>query len=152
MNNPIKDIYRFNKEAGLLDQPYSDAKECAYPIEEALEGLHTPGHGMTLSYDSPKEMSRAIIRWATSEEYNTEGELITDVERFDKHLDIIVYSFGSLFKLGLTSQQAMKGLSVVMQANMQKLKAGQDDQGKQLKPDDFIGPETQLQKILDERK
>ena len=34
MNNPIKMIYKFNKEAGLLDIPYSDEKECAYPMEE----------------------------------------------------------------------------------------------------------------------
>ena len=31
MVNPIKEIYRFNKEAGLLDNGYYDVRECAYP-------------------------------------------------------------------------------------------------------------------------
>jgi len=148
MTNPIKEIYRFNKEAGLLEKGYDDKRECAYPIEEMFEGFSEIekifySNGPTIS---PKEASRYIM-----EKVNL-GNPISDVDRFDKHLDAIVFNFGSLFKLGLTPQQAIKGLSVVMQANMQKLKVGQDDQGKQLKPEDFIGPEKQLQKILNERK
>ena len=147
MTNPIKEIYRFNKEAGLLDKGYDDARECAYPIEEMLEGFE-PECGLSLDLDTPKAMSRAITKWLTEPEWYTE---LSDVDRFDKHLDAIVFNFGSLFKLGLTPQQAMKGLSVVMQANMKKLHAGQDSEGKQQKPVNFVGPEEQLQKILDER-
>ena len=147
MTNPIKEIYRFNKEAGLLDKGYVDARECAYPIEEMLEGFSNIEkifypNGPTIS---PKEASRYIMEKVTLDSN------ISDVDRFDKHLDAIVFNFGSLFKLGLTPQQVMRGLSVVMQANMQKLKVGQDSEGKQLKPDDFVGPEEQLQKILNER-
>ncbi|MGD8305285.1 MAG: hypothetical protein PVF17_01405 [Ignavibacteria bacterium] len=147
MTNPIKEIYRFNKEAGLLDKGYDDKRECAYPIEEMLEGFEL-GWSLDIppsSSMSAKDLSRIIV-----DNYAPQTPL-ADVDRFDKHLDAIVFNFGSLFKLGLTPQQAMKGLSVVMQANMQKLHAGQDSEGKQLKPKDFVGPEEQLQKILDER-
>lgn len=161
MTNPIKNIYRFNQEAGLLDKGYDDTRECAYPIEEMLEGFSVLGRtelaSTLLALPSevnpnegditPKSLSRSIIGLLDTYKDNN----ISDVDRFDKHLDAIVFNFGSLFKLGLTPQQVMRGLSVVMQANMQKLRAGQDSEGKQLKPKDFVGPEKQLQKILDER-
>ena len=149
--NFVKSIFKFNQEAGLLDKGYSDEKECAFPIEEALEGFDLE-HSLTLDMDTPKAMSRQIMRWATELQYNDDGQLITDVDRLDKHLDIIVYSFGSIFKLGLSPQQALRCLDIVMQANMTKLHAGQDSHGKQQKPEGFVGPEAQLQKILDERK
>lgn len=161
MLNPIKQIYKFNEEAGLLSQGYSDERECAFPIEEALEGLSTSRLSYTLGIpecSTPKEISRTIIQldsdyWGSIAE-NSNLTIIppSDVERLDKHLDIIVFSFGSIFKLGLTPQQAMNALDIVMQSNMSKLYAGQDSEGKQLKPQLFIGPETRLQKILDQRR
>lgn len=54
-------------------------------------------------------------------------------------------------KLGLTPQQIQRGLLVVNHANVQKLGMPRDEHGKLLKPDNFVGPETELQKILDER-
>lgn len=157
--NPVKMIYDFNKKAGLLEKGYSDERECAFPIEEALEGLdawhlftmlkradseHSNSLEEELSY-SPKRMSREIMSYC-------KPSLSTkDVDRLDKHLDIIVFSFGSIFKLGLTPQQALKALEIVMQANMQKLSAGTDSHGKQQKPSDFVGPEAKLQEILDKR-
>lgn len=150
--NPLKSIFNFNKEAGLLEAGYSDERECAFPIEEALEGLDDlPYLAGELDYKgipSPKELSRQIIDSATVDVGTSE---IADVDRLDKHLDIIVFSLGSIYKLGLSPQQAMKCLGIVAQANLQKLHAGQDAEGKQQKPDDFIPPEAQLQKVLDER-
>lgn len=148
--NYMKSVFKFNQEAGLLDQGYSDERECAFPIEEALEGFQ-PTIGMTLTLDSPKNMSRQILRWATTEEYTKDGQLITDVERLDKHLDIIIYSLGSVYKLGLSPQQTARALEIVATKNLEKLHAGQDSSGKQQKPDGFVGPEADLQKILDER-
>lgn len=156
--NAFKSIFNFNKEAGLLDSGYNDERECAYPIEEALEGFED--NMQTLAYElqldalypsdhpevcHPKLLSRRISNIVADD------IVLSDVDRLDKHLDIIVYSLGSIYKLGLTPQQAMKALGVVATANLQKLHAGQDAEGKQLKPDDFVGPEAQLQKILDER-
>lgn len=151
--NAIKTIYKFNEQAGLLEQGYIDERECAFPIEEALEGFdlnsfedYFPEHDPVV-LNSPKELSRLLIDIAR----NSGNEDISDVDRFDKHLDTIVFAFGSLFKLGLTPQQAMRGLEVVMAANMKKLDAGKDEHGKQQKGDNFVGPESELQKILDER-
>ena len=155
--NPFKSIYNFNKEAGLLDKGYNDERECAFPIEEALEGLDDLQYG----YDAigmtpeaqinnqctPKDISRYIIDMMTT----STGDPIEDVDRLDKHLDIIVFSLGSIYKLGLSPQEAMKALGIVAEANLQKLTVGQDSEGKQLKPEGFIPPEAKLQKILDER-
>lgn len=156
--NAIKTIYKFNEQAGLLEQGYSDSRECAFPIEEALEGFDDTSilHetltredrelGEPYCDNTPKYLSREIIHQVLC----TQGN-ISDVDRMDKHLDTIVFAFGSLFKLGLTPQQAMRGLEVVMAANMKKLDAGKDEHGKQQKGDNFVGPESELQKILDER-
>jgi uncharacterized Rmd1/YagE family protein len=147
MNNPIKTIYKFNLEAGLLDQGYIDERECAYPIEEMLEGLVTSELSQSLGIPDvgPKGISRHIMHLVSV------PMDMREVERLDKHLDAIVFCFGSIFKLGLSPQQAAHALEIVMQANMQKLHAGKDEQGKQLKPDSFVGPEAELQKILDKR-
>lgn len=152
--NPLKSIFSFNKEVGRLKAGYSDERECAYPIGEALEGFY-PGYLNDLgglldstTANTPKQISRDIIRILTEEENQCE---ISDVDRLNKHIGIIVFSLGSLYKLGLTPQQVMKALDIVAQANLQKLHAGQDAEGKQQKPSGFIGPEAQLQKVLDER-
>jgi len=152
MLNPIKEIYKFNKEAGLLEKGYYDAQESAYPIEEMLEGFKIEELARNMGLPehieaTPKNLSRYIAASAMEETTFS----IPDVDRLDKHLDAIVFNFGSIFKLGLTPQEAMNALNIVMQANMQKLKVGQDEMGKQMKPEDFVGPEEQLQKILDKR-
>jgi hypothetical protein len=156
--NAIKSIYKFNQECKrpdgscLLDQGYDDARESAFSIEEMLEGFDMQKFktgDLDFSGDStPKIMSRNIIAIAT------EGVLepLPDVDRLDKHLDSIVYNFGSIFKLGLSPQQAIKALSIVCDANLTKLSAGQDEHGKQRKPADFVPPEQRLQAILDERE
>lgn len=147
---PFKIIHRFNKEASLLDQGYSDERECAFPIEEALEGFDMEVLSTLLLQTSeeeptPKGISRKTI-------FHCGGRNISDVDRLDKHLDIIVFSLGSIYKLGLSPQEAMKALGIVAEKNLEKLHAGQDAEGKQQKPENFVGPEAQLQKILDERK
>lgn len=154
--NPLKSIFAFNKQAGLLEAGYNDERECAFPIEEALEGFKDiPCVAKQLSIygckpveHTPKDVSRQVVSLALETQGN---EDVPDVDRLDKHLDIIVFSLGSIYKLGLSPQQAMKALGIVAQANLQKLHVGQDAEGKQQKPDNFVGPEAQLQKILDER-
>jgi hypothetical protein len=96
----------------------------------------------------PKFISRKIVAIA----HGDSDSFIADVDRLDKHLDSIVYNFGSIFKLGLSPQQAIKALSIVCDANLTKLSAGQDEHGKQRKPADFVPPEKRLQAILDERE
>ena len=154
MENPLKSIYKFNKEAGLLDKGYSDFLEPSFLIEEALEDLNTlPNLAMHLNMKdegaSPKEIAREIVSLAN---YNAE---LTDLQRFDKHIDAIVYAVGGAYKLGLTPQQLEAGIAAVMHSNMKKIGAGKDEHGKALKPSNWAEIEAEqvkkLQAILDKR-
>ena len=151
----VQQIYDFNSQAGLIDKPYNDFLESSFQIEEALEGftdlpmLHTVlsrNDLLTIEEASPKSLSRAIVLLAS-----TECDDIPDVERLDKAIDAIVFALGSIYKLKLTPEQASRAISVVCEANLQKLSMPKDEHGKLTKPADFIGPEVKLQAILDER-
>ena len=141
-------IYDFNKKAGLLEKDYNDFLESSFQIEEALEGFEVPGHGMTLSSSTPKEMSRQIMTWAVSEE----SSALADVDRLDKACDAVVFAIGSMAKLRLSPDQINRAMRAVTDANLQKLTMPKDAQGKLMKNPDFIGPEVLLQAILDERE
>ena len=139
----IDAIYQFNEQAGLLEQGYNDFSESAYQIEEALEGYEI-AQGFTVHLDTPKEMSRTIVR--------AQGSFVgTDVDRLDKAIDAIVFAVGSIAKLGLTPPQIREAIEIVTTANLQKLSMPKDEFGKLTKPADFVGPETKLQELLDRR-
>ena len=139
----IDAIYQFNEQAGLLEQGYNDFSEPAYQIEEALEGFEI-ARGFTVHLDTPKEMSRTIVR--------AQGPFIgTDVDRLDKAIDAIVFAVGSIAKLGLTPPQIREAIEIVTTANLQKLSMPKDEFGKLTKPADFVGPEAKLQELLDRR-
>lgn len=141
----IDAIYQFNKQAGLLEQGYNDFSESAYQIEEALEGYEI-AQGFTVHLDTPKEMSRTIVR--------AQGPFIgTDVDRLDKAIDAIVFAVGSIAKLGLTPPQIREAIEIVTTANLQKLSMPKDEFGKLTKPADWeqYAPEKELQLILDKR-
>ena len=139
----IDAIYQFNEQAGLLEQGYNDFSESAYQIEEALEGYEI-AQGFTVHLDTPKEMSRTIVR--------AQGPFIgTDVDRLDKAIDAIVFAVGSIAKLGLTPPQIREAIEIVTTANLQKLSMPKDEFGKLTKPANFVGPETKLQELLDRR-
>ena len=165
MENQFKSIYKFNKDAGLLEAGYNHLREPAFLIEEAIESLNTPeylynlltGKAETFMDDikdeSPKELSRAIIRAVYSEDLS--GSQISDLEIFDKHIDAFVYTVGSMAKLGLSPQQIEAGIAVVMHSNFKKIGSKKDSEGKQLKPDNWPEIEAEqarkLQSILDKR-
>ena len=139
----IDAIYQFNEQAGLLEQGYNDFSEPAYQIEEALEGFEI-ARGFTVHLDTPKEMSRTIVR--------AQGPFVgTDVDRLDKAIDAIVFAVGSIAKLGLTPPQIREAIEIVTTANLQKLSMPKDEFGKLTKPADFVGPEAKLQELLDRR-
>lgn len=154
MENPFKSIYKFNKEANLLSKGYSDFLEPSFLIEEALEDLpelENLVHELGLNATKPKDIARHIVGLAGG----IDAEL-TDLQRFDKHIDAIVYAVGGAYKLGLTPQQLEAGIAAVMHSNMKKISAGQDSAGKQLKPDNWDEIEAEqirkLQAILDKRE
>lgn len=145
----VEEIYNFNHQAGLLNKPYNDFLESSFQIEEALEGFNLPvlieELGLRIdSTNSAKGVARSIL--ASQEEV-----VISDVERLDKAIDAIIFAVGSIAKLRLNPEQIERAVSVVTQANLQKLSMPKDEFGKLQKPVDFIGPEVELQKILDER-
>ena len=54
-------------------------------------------------------------------------------------------------KLGLNAQQITQAINAVMKANNAKLNCPKDASGKLTKPEGFVGPEEELQAILDKR-
>lgn len=169
----IDEIYDFNLKAGLLNRPYSDILESSFQIEEALEGFDLRRLWASLKGFTPavatiaagndglnevltaKDVARTIIYDNVTTDSSVEAlctDYLTDVDRLDKAIDALVFAVGSMAKLKLTPEQITRAISVVTQANLQKLSMPKDEFGKLQKPADFVGPETQLQSILDERK
>ena len=159
MENPIKSIYKFNKEAGLLETGYNHLREPAFLIEEALEGLDDleclverlqDPEDYTKPDNNPKDISRFIVNLA-----RTSDNIPSDLELFDKHIDAFVYTVGSMAKLRLTPQQIEAGIAAVMHSNFKKIGSKKDSEGKQLKPDNWLEIEAEqikkLQAILDKR-
>lgn len=157
MSDFVQRIYDFNKDNGLIEKGYSDFLESSFQIEEALEGfgdlpylqcrLHSEG-AYNEELCNPKELSRQIVRLA---EMDSKPTNMSDVDRLDKACDAIVFAVGSMAKLGLSPSQIHQALNIVMDANQAKLNAKCDSEGKLGKPENFVGPEEELQKILDER-
>jgi predicted HAD superfamily Cof-like phosphohydrolase len=157
MTNVIKDIYKWQVDAGNASKPYDDFLESSFQIEEALEGLNdlpylqTRLHSDGESHEelcTPKGCSRQIVRLATMDDKTP----LSDVDRLDKACDAIVFAIGSMAKLGLDAHGITQALSIVNQANKQKLSCPRDSEGKLLKPEGFQGPEAKLQELLDKIK
>ena len=171
MENPFKLIYKFNKNAGLLEAGYNELREPSFLIEEALEDFKNLPElakkiGMNEVYkendnevNNPKEISRWIVSLAMTGRGNYKEskcedlEKLSDVKKLDKHLDAIVYAVGGIFKIGLSPQQLEQALNIIMLSNMKKLGAPKDSEGKQLKPEGWeqFAPEPKLQELLDKR-
>ena len=158
MENTVKAICQFNDKAGLSQRDFNDRLESSFLIEESLEGfdrldilaeiLSKNTLGVKVLSSSPKDISRAITAIAMSDEC-----VISDRDRFDKHIDAYVYTTGAMRKLKLTPQQIEAGIIVVNQANLKKLGAPKDEHGKLTKPEGWeqFAPEAKLQAILDKR-
>lgn len=158
MENTVKAICQFNDKAGLSQRDFNDKLEASFLIEESLEGfdrldilaeiLSKNTLGIKVLSSSPKDISRAITAIAMSDEC-----VISDKDRFDKHIDAYVYTTGAMRKLKLTPQQIESGILVVNQANLKKLGAPKDEHGKLTKPEGWeqFAPEAKLQAILDKR-
>ena len=158
MENTVKAVCQFNDKAGLSERDFNDRLEASFLIEESLEGfdrldilaeiLSKNTLGVKVLSSSPKDISRAITAIAMSDEC-----IISDKDRFDKHIDAYVYTTGAMRKLKLTPQQIEAGILIVNQANLKKLGAPKDEHGKLTKPEGWeqFAPEAKLQAILDKR-
>ena len=158
MENTVKAVCQFNDKAGLSERDFNDRLEASFLIEESLEGfdrldilaeiLSKNTLGVKVLSSSPKDISRAITAIAMSDNC-----VVSDRDRFDKHIDAYVYTTGAMRKLKLTPQQIESGILVVNQANLKKLGAPKDEHGKLTKPEGWeqFAPEAKLQAILDKR-
>ena len=158
MENTVKAICQFNDKAGLSQRDFNDKLEASFLIEESLEGfdrldilaeiLSKNTLGVKVLSSSPKDISRAITAIAMSDNC-----VVSDKDRFDKHIDAYVYTTGAMRKLKLTPQQIEAGILIVNQANLKKLGAPKDEHGKLTKPEGWeqFAPEAKLQAILDKR-
>ena len=146
MLDQVTRIYAFNRVNGLLDKPYNDFLESSFQIEEALEGFNLPtiieALDLKIDFDTnSKGVSREILSSVSSDS-------LSDLERLDKHLDSIIYDIGAIAKLGLTPEQLLQALSIVMDANEAKNGCPKDEFGKLLKPENFPNPEPRLEQLL----
>ena len=153
ITNFVERIYQFNHDAGLLSRGYDDFLESSFQVEEALEGfdlelLASQLYPVDLPEDAgdAKFLSRHILEMADARKIRQ-----SDVARLDKHIDSMVFDIGAIAKLGLTTEQMIRAINVVMDANQAKLGCPKDEHGKLTKPADFPNPEPRLQAILDER-
>ena len=148
----VQQIYDFNQQAGLLDQPLDDYREASFTIEEALEGFNTSelAAAVESASNTPKDISRAIVALCKTSCETMYPAQLSRIERVDKACDAIVFAVGYLAKCGLTVAQIHAALNIVMEANLQKLSMPRDSFGKLMKPANFIGPEERLAQLLEE--
>jgi len=139
--NHIKGIHKWNRVAGLA-QKNDRQLESYMLLEEIYEGI-----GIT----NPKAEAKAFMKDIADRREAGLLLEVSEVEWLDHLCDLEFILHGSKCKLGLTPQQDISSINIVLSANLQKLSAGQDEHGKQRKPEDFVPPETRLQAILDER-
>ena len=151
MLNPIKEIVKWQKDAGNAAKPYDDFLESSFQIEEALEGFDLVLLASRLyPVDRPEDctnakfLSRQITTMAGAQKLQ-----LADVDRLDKACDAIIFAIGSMTKLGLDHHAITKALNIVNDANKAKLGMSRDAEGKLLKPEGFVGPEVKLQELLD---
>jgi predicted HAD superfamily Cof-like phosphohydrolase len=72
------------------------------------------------------------------------------VAMFDALLDLDFVRIGTLGKMGISAVTQVDGYEAVLRANESK-SSTKNAAGKITKPIDFVGPELELQKLLDER-
>ena len=146
MENVIKSVHKWQHDAGNASQPLDSALEAAFQIEEALEGFTIPViDGVT--FKTHKEISRYIADKAAK----ATRKPLSEVESFDKAIDAFIFAIGHMAKLRLSPQEITAGIAAVNRANQQKLGMPRDERGKITKPENFVGPEVELQRILNGR-
>lgn len=79
------------------------------------------------------------------------GDLVT---AFDSLLDLAYVVYGTALMMGITPEMWREGFSAVHDCNMKKVRAQHESESKRgstldvIKPEGWVGPENELQKIL----
>lgn len=143
MQEHIEAIHQWNKDTGLIKK-FDQYKEMAMILEEVYEAL---------GVENPKQTARNFVQG--QKEWNEMRNIVVQpVDFLDAICDVEYVLHGTKAKMGLTPLMDAQSLKVVIEANQQKLNAGQDEEGKQRKPEnwDDYAPEPKLQVILDRVK
>lgn len=155
MASIVQDIYDFNEQAGLLGNGFDSFLETAYIMEEAIEG-YEDAFNMPDDPEAPvvtaREFSLSLLNQIREAKEQRNLPMPSEVQELDKAIDGAIFNIGKMAKMGLTVEQIVTAFNIVSAANMSKLSAGKDELGKQLKPKDWVGPEGDLQQLLDSRK
>lgn len=115
-------------------------KQAHEHIERTIRWNHIRGNTPdTLNWD----LEVAMLQ----EELDELKAATTDVDRFDALLDLKFVLLGSLGKMNLVPEQIVDGYEAVIAANETKSSTKNAD-GKITKPDNFVGPEATLERIL----
>jgi len=94
-----------------------------------------------VEYDSDLEFAML------NEELGEYANARQDVDQLDALADIIFVAIGSMYKLLGTEEKVKEAMNIVCTANDAK-GTRKDDNGKIIKPKDFINPELALEKLL----
>ena len=82
------------------------------------------------------------------EEWQEFVDAETDIDMADALADLIFVAVGGLYKLSGDAYRAECIMAEVIKANFKK-GATKNEYGKVVKPADFVGPETEIEKILE---
>lgn len=106
-----------------------------------------------------KEASWLIV--ALNEEVNDEFiqglERVNLIDQVDALLDTVYFAIGGMIRLGLTDEQIHACFDAVHNSNMLKdlgikeSRSGFGDTADAVKPEDWVAPETKMEKILNVR-
>lgn len=74
------------------------------------------------------------------------------VKMIDANFDLIYFSLGTLRKMGLTADQALRCFHAIHRANLTKKRGGKPTRGNfeqdAIKSEDFVGPEAAIMAII----
>jgi len=130
--NLLEDICSINQKQWNNPRGQFDGdKGAALLIEEALE---------LIGGANPRSTAREIVA-------QTVTDPVSQVDEFDALLDTIYIAVGELHKLGATPEAMVDGLQVVHNKNLEK-SGTKDSEGKVTKPANFVGPDAELELII----
>ena len=99
----------------------------------------------TLNYQLEIDMLQEEL-----DEFKLAVEKNDEVAMFDALLDLDFVRIGTLGKMQIDPYMQVDGYEAVIRANESK-SSTKNSAGKITKPEDFVGPESQLRKLLDSR-
>lgn len=121
---------------------------------QAFENIKRTINWNTIRGNTPDTLDYSLEIAMLQEELDEFKEAVQTndvVAMFDALLDLDFVRIGTLGKMGIDASTQVLGYQAVLTANESK-SSTKNSAGKIQKPADFIGPETRLQELLNQRK